>query len=300
MNEMPRTFEDFLLTSSGSILDRREVSPRMLEKLPAVLENMQAKRFVIETRAETVTDESLAFLKQISSGGEKYVEIGLESSNDWVLEHCLNKGSSFAEFRRAVQTAHAHGVLVTANIGLGIPFLSERAAIRCAIQSIRDALDAGADSIVILPYHVKAGTLLEILYQEGLYQCVSLWALAEVLIQFPKEQIQISWYKDYFGSEHSFIQSSPGTCFRCGSAVIKLLDHYRDEPDQFWIDRLWGYSCDCHERWRRNLEDQPEEVELNQMEACYRRLAERFPMEPGRLERELIRMKQEYKGLAAE
>lgn len=291
------TFEDFLLTSSGSILDIREVSLRMRENLIPILESVRAKRLIIETRAETVTDENLDFWKRIPSNGEKYVEIGLESSSDWVLQHCLNKESSFSDFQRAVETAHSHGILVTANIGLGIPFLSERATISSAVQSIRDALAAQADSIVVLPYHVKRGTLLDILYQEGLYQCVSLWALAEVLSQFPEEKIQISWYKDYFDPEHSFIRSSPDTCRQCSGTVIKLLDQYRNTTDPALIKRLREYPCTCHKHWRQSLEKQPVEADLDWMESAYRRLANIIPVKPELLEQELARMKQEYKEL---
>lgn len=296
VSKLPWDFEDFLLTSSGSLLDPREVSPRMREGLLDILKPVRAKRLIIETRAETVTDEGLRFLKQFAPGNEKYVEIGLESSNDWVLQHCLNKGSFFADFCGAVQRIHAHGLCVTANVGLGFPFMSERASIEHAAQSVRDAFQVGADSVVLLPYHVKQGTLMDVMFRHGMYQCVSLWSLVEVLHRFPEEadRLQISWYKDYFGPEYSFIRSSPRTCPSCAGDVMEELDRYRNDPCRARIDHLSEYPCVCHEAWQMAMDAQQPEVDLRRVEALYRRLAEVISVEPSLLERELSRLKHEY------
>lgn len=296
VSKLPWVFEDFLLTSSGSLLDPREVSPRMREGLLDILKPVRAKRLSIETRAETVTDEGLRFLKRLAPGDEKYVEIGLESSNDWVLQHCLNKGFSFAEFCDAVQRIHAHKLRVTANVGLGFPFMSERASIEYAVQSVRDAFQIGADSVVLLPYHVKQGTLLDVMFQRGMYQCASLWSMVEVLRRFPGEEdrLQISWYKDYFGPERSFIRSSPYTCPNCASHVLEELDRYRNCPSKSLIDRLSEYPCSCHAAWREAVHAQPSEVDLCQTEMLYRRLATVISVEPSLLEQELFGLKHEY------
>lgn len=302
VRELPWTFEDFLLTSSGSLLDPGEVSPEMWEKLIPILENVRAQRFIIETRAETVTDLGLSYLERVKAGAQKYVEIGLESSNDWVLEHCINKSSTFEMFRCAVRKAHHHGIFVTANVGLGIPFMSERAAIREAIRSVRDALSAGADSVVILPYHVKNGTLLDVMHQNGLYHCVSLWALVEVLNHFPQEhdRLQISWYKDYFGPERSFIHTSPQTCPNCTANVLDELDRYRNDPNMVSIERLHSYSCACHDAWHQTIETQSTDINIEDVERSYRCLATIFPVDQELLELEISRMRKECEELRSE
>lgn len=300
VEKLPFTFEDFLLTPSGSMLDTREVSRDMREQLVPILKEVRAKRFIIETRANTVTEEGLQFLKTVVPGAEKYIEIGLESSNDWVLKHCINKNSTFSEFRTAVQNAHAHGIFVTANVGLGVPFMSERASIHNAVQTIRDALDAGADSVVVFPYHIKHGTLLDVMHRNRMYECVSLWALAEVLGNFPDQLdlIQISWYKDYFGEERSYIYSSPGTCPRCGAAVLKELDRYRESQDGGCIERLRQYPCACRTNWEASLLTQSKTIDVESVVRLYRRLAGEFSVDQALLEQELVKMKREYEELA--
>lgn len=300
VRKLPWCFEDLLLTSSGSILDPREVSPEMREGFLPILAQVRAKRFVVETRADTITDDGLLFLTRAMPAAETYVEIGLESSNDWVLNYCLNKGSTFSVFCDAVRKAHAHQVCVTANVGLGIPFLSERAAIREAVRTARDALQAGADSVILFPYHVKHGTLLDVMHRNDFYHCVSLWALVQVLEELSdvRDRVQISWYKDYFGEKQSFIYSSPGTCPRCAEEVTALLDQYRDRPTQASVDQLAGCSCGCRDAWTKALEEQSPAIEPEQAAALYRRLAALFHVEEASLERELSRMTQEYEELA--
>jgi len=297
VEELPWEFEDFLLTPSGSMLDEREVSLDMREELIKILKKIQAKRFIIETRADSISDSGIDFLKRAVPMADKYIEIGLESSNDWILKHCINKNSTFQIFKDAVKKIHDNGLYVTANIGIGAPFISERAAITDAIQSIRDVLDMGVDSVVVFPYHVKKGTLLDVMYQNGMYQCVSLWALVEVLKSFSEEilqKIQISWYKDYFGEEKSYIYQSPGTCPICEKKVMKELDRYRDTQDADIIYNLAEYSCDCRRAWQEQLLRQDSHISLENVENTYRRLAEMYHIEQELLEQELAEMKKEF------
>ncbi len=298
IRKIPFPFEDFLLTPSGSMLDEREVPPTMRDMLIPALHGIQTKRFIIETRADTVTDAGMEFLREIVPGAEKYVEIGLESSNNWILKHCINKASTFEEFCTAVNKIHEYGICVTANVGLGFPFMSERASIINTIQTIRDALDAGADSIVVFPYHIKKGTLLDVMYQKQMYQCVSFWALVKVLNCFPHERdkIQISWYKDYFGQERSYIYRSPSTCPACEGKIMKYLDDYRETQSAACVDRLNRYSCQCREQWEKTLQEQPDHIEIKHVEQLYRKLAECFNLDQDLLERELSEMKREFEG----
>ena len=299
VRKFPQTFEEFLMTPSGSMLDEREVSPRMREQLLSVLEHVRAKRFIVETRADTVSEEGLRFLNRAVPGAEKYLEIGLESSNDWTLKHCLNKSSTFQEFCGALEMAHAYGIRVIANVGLGFPFMSERASVRQTIQTIRDALQANADSIVIFPYHVKYGTLLDTLYCAGLYQCVSLWALIDVIEAFPTEQnrLQISWYKDYYGNGLSYIRASPTTCPHCVDAVYMALDAYRDSPNTSVFSNLHKCPSQCRAQWERKLSLESAEIDIGEVERMYRQLALRIPIEQELLELSLSEMKRDYEAL---
>lgn len=299
VHSFPWTFEDFLLTSSGSLLDEREVSIELRARLLPLLQDVKAKRFIIETRVDTITDTGLAFVTQAMPQSETYIELGLESSNDWVLKNCINKGITFDRFCDAVKRIHAHGIRVTANVGLGFPFMSERASIAHTIRTIRDALAAGVDSVVVFPYHIKQWTLLDIMHRNSMYDCVSLWSLVKVLEAFPQDQdkVQISWYKDYLGEHRSYIYRSPRTCEKCCSDVMEILDRYRENPQSTIISQLSHYPCECHTEWKKKLESQPKQIIFPVVEQMYRKLGTLFSVDSLELDRELTVMKQEYEEL---
>lgn len=297
VDRLPWEFEDFLLTPSGSMLDSREVPCNMREELIDILKNVKAKRFIIETRADSIDDSGIEFVKKIMPNSEKYIEIGLESSDDWVLKHCINKAMTFQDFKIAVKKIHENEIYVTANIGLGYPFMSERAAIKYAIISVKDAMNAGADSIVLFPYHIKKGTVLDIMYQNGMYKPVSLWALVEVLGYFTEEElqnIQISWYKDYFGMERSYIYHSPKTCLKCEKKIMELLDQYRDGQEYICIKELQNFSCECRTKWRNRLVHQSEDIEVDKVKDLYIKLAQIYNIESDVYGSEISNMYKEF------
>lgn len=299
VKKLPWEFEDFLLTPSGSMLDEREVPPVMRENMKELLKGIRAKRFIVETRADTVDEKGLRFLQDIMPDSEKYVEIGYESGHDWILRNCINKGADTKDFERAAKMIHEAGIKVTANVGLGIPFLSEKASIREAVYSVKSAFEQGADSVVIFPYHVKHGTLLEVMYHNHWYQCVSMWSLVEVLEEVSEdllEQVQISWYKDYFGEERSRIFVSPATCTACEKDVMDLLDQYRQEPSREKLDGLRKYNCECREEWRKELEGQSDAIDYGRIESEYRQLAKKYKIDNEILEEELIIMREQLRG----
>lgn len=297
MERLTLEFEDFLLTPSGSMLDEREVSRSMREDLCGILKGVKTKRFIIESRADTISAEGLEFVKKAVPDAEKYIEIGVESSDNWILKHCINKNTTYEMFQDAVRKIHDAGMHVTANIGLGYPFMSEKAAVINTVRSIRDVLKDGADSVVLFPYHIKKGTLLHVLSENGMYSCVSFWSLAEVLGHFSEKElskIQISWYKDYFGEEKSYICSSPGTCPNCEREVLKALDEYRETQNPEIIRRLREYPCSCHAEWKRQMDRENGQIDIERTEKEYRKLAEIYQTDRQLLEQEIGIMKDEF------
>lgn len=298
VKRLPWEFEDFMLTPSGSMLDEREVPCELRNRLSGLLGKIRTKRFIVETRADTITNDGLDYLRTVVPKADKYIEIGVESSNAWILKHCVNKGIVFEDFCNAVEMVHQKGMYVTANVGLGQPFLDERASVMDAIHTIEDVLENGADSVVLFPYHIKKGTLLEVMHDKGMYECVSLWSLVRVLEHFSEkdlEKIQISWYKDYFGKERSSIMNSPCTCKKCNANVMKLLDSYRDSQNRTVVEKLSIYNCSCKKKWEEKLKKQCLYPELDHIEKMYRELACSFGIDMNLLNKQIKDMRWEYK-----
>lgn len=294
---LPGQFEDFLLTPSGSILDDKEVPEEFRDKLFTEIESVRTKRFIVETRADTVTKERLACFDRLKRRMECYIEIGLECSDNWILKHCINKGITIQEFQRAVSLIHEAGLKATANVGVGIPFLQEKASIVYGVQTVRDALSWGADSIVLFPYHVKQGTVLRDMERMGMYQCVSMWSLIEVLKQVDEDwldRVQISWYKDYYGKSTSGICSSPKTCPKCRQTVENMLDQYRDKPGRDTLSTLYSAGCECRKFWREKIEKERDELAFGDVADMYRRLSKYYGINQELFNRELEIMEKEF------
>ena len=126
---------------------------------------------------------------------------------------------------------------------------------------------------------------------------MSFWSLAEVLGHFSETElskIQISWYKDYFGEEKSYICGSPGTCLNCEREVLKELDEYRETQNPEIIRKLRKYPCLCHAEWKKRMERENGRVDIERTEEEYRKLAKIYNIDLQLLEQEIGIMKDEF------
>lgn len=251
-----------LVSPSGSMFDEAEVPLAARRAILTLMAGSDAREVLCETRAETVTDVNVREFAEIMRDKSSYVEVGLESSDPWVSTYCVNKTLSLQDYCDAIARLNAHGIGAITNVVVGTPFLSPAEVIHDAVRTIEWALRHGSDSCVLFPLHVRGWTLLEWLWNRGLYQPPSLWSLVEVLRRLGPDQaagVTISWYRDYDsevgeGSDSTRALSSPDTCPRCQDAVLSLLDAYRESGDFALVRDLSRFDCSCHQAWRRNLE----------------------------------------------
>lgn len=297
MGELPENLQELIVTPTGSMLDELEVPRDLLTGILELLEPVTANNFVIETRADTVSAEKLELIRQSIHADQIYIEIGVEACNDWILRNCVNKNMNMEELRQALKIIHSANMHACANIGIGIPFMSERMSIMTAVNSVKAAFEMGFDSVVLFPYHVKPGTLSAYLWKMGDYQCCSLWALIEVLRMFPPEmlgKIQISWYRNYYDDQKKILLS-PDTCDVCREEVLGLLDEYKNHPGEKTREKLLSLSCECRDIWKQKLLSQPDYVDMDKVAAIYRRLGRRFEIRADIVEQEIIYMNMEYR-----
>lgn len=290
---LPRRLQELIVTPTGSMLDELEVPEALREQILRLLEQTECYDFFIETRADTITPEKLASLKHRVRAERINIEIGVECCQDWVLRNCVNKNMTCAGIGTAAEMVHDAGMYVCANVGVGIPFLSERCGVALAKRSIRQLFASGVDYAVLFPYHVKPGTLSAWLWERQLYQCCSLWAIPEVLSDFTAEElerIQISWYRNYYQQEGKVL-ASPGTAPGCMKDVLSLLDRYKNHPCAASLEPLLTFSGGDREKWRQSLRDQPEGIDFYEVREKYRLLASHFNIPASALEAELDYMR---------
>lgn len=256
LDELPTPIEELMISPSGSMLDPVEVDPDLRRQIYAMASLHDTRKFLIETRSEYVTDETMSELRASQPASRTVtIEIGLESADPWKLRYCINKGHGVEDFIRAAEVARRHGVEVYANICLGTAFLAPSEALDDTYNSAMWALENGAHHVVLFPLHIKPYTLLDVLARDGRYSAVSLWSLVEVLNRFDTtllHRVEIAWYRSYYDTQTK-IRKSPSTCPQCHQAVVALLDDYRARQQRDAVDKLVNYQCDCRLQWQTTL-----------------------------------------------
>lgn len=290
--KMPAGDYNLTVNPSGSFLDEREVPSSLRRGIYDLLDQVPFSSLTIESRADVITPELLKELRERYSDRLVSVEMGVETLDPWLLVNSVNKGVSVEKIYEAVKMVHNAGLRCVANIGLGLPFISERANIKTAKRSVAEALQANFDSVILFPYHIKRGTLLELLHENGRYRCVSLWALAEVLRETQEylPKVNISWYRNYYTDKTKVI-SSPDTCPQCRERVLKLFDRYKAGPCFEPLDALRSFDCGCRRDWENRLKNEADHIVFSDAEADFRFIAGKFEIDSALLDLELEKMK---------
>lgn len=291
---LPNELEELIVTPTGSMLDDYEVSPRLRERILEMLTPLHCQDLIVETRADTVSQDKLDQLKHLNNARRINIEIGIECLDPWVLRNCVNKNMDLDNVRRALNLIHRNGMYACANIGVGITMLTERYSIELAFRSLKQAFEMGFDSAVLFPYHVKPGTLSALLYENGMYRCCSLWALPEVIGSLPEQyrsRVAISWYRNYYEDPTKVI-SSPDVCVDCREEVLLLLDEYKNHPGTAALEPLAVYRCTCRDAWRQQILQQQNAIDFQQVSQIYDLLSQKFGIPGHEIAREIAYMRQ--------
>lgn len=258
--------DTLLLGSYGSVLDETEISPGCFSVLLRFLSGYSVPTVIFETHCATVTTQKLAQIRQaLPEQTEAIIEMGYESCDPYVLQHCLNKVLDLAQLERAIELIHEAGMSVCLNVFLGAPFLSAADQLESAKASIFWAIDHGADSLVLFPANIKPFTLMDWLHQKGLYAPLSQWMIPTLLRQLPEDilgRITLSWYGDRknFYENDSFPLIPPKDCDRCHDTLFSFYCAFLQSHDGHQrgelVRQLWQspLSCSCRDDLVRELQ----------------------------------------------
>lgn len=239
--------EGVKLYTSGSILDEDELPTDLRRELLARLAASPAREIVLETRADLVTQEGVAEVLATLPGKHVEFAMGLESSNDEVLAHCVHKPTRFVDVRRAAEEIRAAGAGVKLYLLLKPPFLSEGEAIDDCLESCRDAAKI-ADTVTINLLNVQRRTLVEKLWERNEYRPPWLWSAVEVARACQDLPVRLLMGLAGAGSRRGAYN-----CRRCSKHVTRALRHAALSGDY----TLPGLACGCEDEWRvyRELRD---------------------------------------------
>ncbi|MEM3586487.1 MAG: archaeosine biosynthesis radical SAM protein RaSEA [Candidatus Jordarchaeaceae archaeon] len=250
-----RSVEDSLaikIFTSGSFLDELEV-PKAARRaiFKKIASDERVEEVIVETRPQYVNYEILSECRDILRDIYLEIGIGLETSNDEIMNHYINKGFNLNEFERAVSIANKSGVGVKSYILIKPPFLREREAIIDSIRSAEDSFKIGVNSISFNPCTVHRGTLVEYLWNQGKYRPPWLWSVIEILKIITKnltKNKRIICSLVGIGSE-----KGPHNCGKCDKRIKDLLAEFTLNQNP---EVLLKAECDCKSEWRDYCEEE--------------------------------------------
>ena len=136
------------------------------EEIEALLSGKNFKSFpyigLVQVRAESVTKEKIEIWKK----GTKRVltlGIGIETGNEWIRNHWLNKGLPDNAIMNAINIAHWNQCKVTGNLLMMIPGITLRQNLSLLVNSIKKLVDMGCDSVMLSPLVKKRYTIQNLL-----------------------------------------------------------------------------------------------------------------------------------------
>lgn len=230
------------LFTSGSFLDPKEVDHDCAKKIISFLSEKGISEVTLESRPEYVEED---YLKELMGNSDLQIEVamGLESSNNKILKHSINKGFTFEDFLSVSEILKKLGIKNKAYLMIKPPFLTEKEAIHDAINSAKN-IEKIADVISFNPMTVHKNTLVEYLWNKGEYSPPWGWSILEILKETANLRPDIICHPVAFGRSRG-----PKNCKSCNREIEKKILEFSLNNDPGILD----YECDCKKEWEEEL-----------------------------------------------
>jgi len=232
--------------TSGSFLDDEEIKPIVRKKILGKLVET-ADKVSVESRPEFITDEKLSEIKDYFKSKTFEIGIGLESASNFVREHCLNKGFTFEEYKKATKILKKQDVKLKTYVLIKPPFLTEKESIEDAINTV-DKIKTITDTVSFNPTNVQRNTLVNYLWNRKQYRPAWLFSVVKILKESKKTA----------GSVRIKCDISGGGSIR-GAHNCKLCDRrFLDAVYEFSLSQninvFKELDCNCKEKWLDQLD----------------------------------------------
>ena len=232
--------------NSGSFLDDGEFKPSVrFEILRRLAKN--ADKISIESRPEYITDDKLLDVKDAIQSKTFEIGIGLETANDFVREHAINKGFTFDDYNTATDVLKKNKCQIKTYVIVKPPFLTEKESIKDSIVTI-DKIKDMTDIISLNPINVQRNTLIEYLWRRRQYCPTWLWSIIEILKEGKKIVGKKRIKCDIVGGG-SF--RGANNCKNCNQKILEAISSFSINQEVSIFDDL---NCECYEKWLDQLD----------------------------------------------
>lgn len=132
----------------------------------------------IGTRTDSITEEVIAYLAELSKEREIWVEYGVQSSSDETLKR-INRGHDSSNIEKYINLTHKYGLKMCAHVIFGLPGETPQ----MALESVKFALRLGVHSFKFHPLYVVKRTALANDFNRGAFTPISEECYIQTLIE---------------------------------------------------------------------------------------------------------------------
>ncbi len=132
----------------------------------------------IGTRSDSVTEEVLYFLQDLSKEYEIWIEYGIQSVFDQTLQK-INRGHDSKNIEEWIQKSKQKGLKVCGHVIFGLPDETPE----MMLETVRRSIEWGIDSIKIHPLYVVKNTALAVEYMKNRFTPISQELYIELLVE---------------------------------------------------------------------------------------------------------------------
>ena len=151
------------------------------------IKNKKVDAIRLSTRPDYINKEILKMLKKY---GVKTIELGVQSTNDYILQRC-KRGHTFEDVKKASKLIRRYRFTLGHQVMVGLPESTKLDEIRCA----KDVIKLKPKIVRIYPVLVIKNTYLEKEYKSGEYQPLTVGQAVErckeMVYLFNKHKIEI-------------------------------------------------------------------------------------------------------------
>jgi radical SAM enzyme (TIGR01210 family) len=232
--------------NSGSFFDQNDVPEELRTTIiNLIIKSRQVFKLSVECRPEYILKEKTIIEETLNRLSEIKLEIGLglESSNNAILQDCWNKGTTLEVYKSSLSYLQSIGIFVKSYIFIKPPFLNEQEAFRDAIKTIFDAKEMGTDVISINPCNIQNGTLVYELFRKDEYQTPWLWTVLHLIMranEFTPDG-KIICDPTAAGKERG-----AHNCGKCDKTVLKLIEKAVQKEK---LPEDLSKICSCYLNW---------------------------------------------------
>ena len=258
--------------NDGNIFNENELPITALEKIcKLITKYKKVKKVVLESRIEYVTEDRVRRIKKSIDGKNLEIAFGFETSNQKIMNLCINKGFSLNQFDYFCSRMRNVGVSIRPLLLLKPPFLTEGESIADVLSTVDYLFSKGINYIDLEITTVERHTVVHELWMNNLYRPPWLWSIVDILLKCKNK---------YHDRQHLYISpweysiesvDKVRNCGKCDKKVKECIDRYNNDFDTTVFKDL---ECLCKNKWRDAIEEIndltiPERI-INQLETIER------------------------------